>query len=341
MAAMIIFWGGKLVIMHYLYDEERVVWQTKTKIINDYKSDYPDELVLGTSMALAINPPVIESLSGKRVMNLSAGSAQMAYHYYALKRILSQRKDIKKVYLTTARLNEDDICYTPGGSFGERMLRWFTTAQEAKEMETLIPGTIEMYKDTRFMGSKYFYRDINLLRDFHLRDYFKESAHHIMARTLRANKGYFLFGPYGTEVEDSVPYYSFENILTNEGFPFDTNTRWSIHGETNDIGRFYASKIVALLEAHGIDYEFFFGPIPQARATNEAPRLAMDGLEIMLSEFSKDKVNDKILVLPDAFFWDTYHVNTFGSKVFNEYFVDYIINDQDPEGTYETVDFAW
>ncbi|HEY5714708.1 MAG TPA: hypothetical protein VIT68_05145, partial [Candidatus Gracilibacteria bacterium] len=192
--------------------------------------------------------------------------------------------------------------------------------------------------------SKYFFsRDQGPWYKFDLGNYLHRnsiSSSRIMTRTIRENRGYFLFGDKLKVIEKPAgKIYSFEDIDQVTGF--DPGARWNLYGEESPITAIYAEKIVQLLKEHGIDYEFFFVPLPQIRVQNEGPGLAMGSLNTALEEFGRDKVSTKILVLPNEFFRDISHLNAAGAKIFNEYFTDYVMNDQNPEGTYETVDFQW
>jgi hypothetical protein len=318
-AGLVLWLGLRVVLQNYAHVPERAMWLAKARMINSYRLKDGDILIMGSSRAMAISPERLQKQFNVNAVNFSVGGATTPSTYFFLKRALNNNPGIRKVYLEFAPINMSSKDTGLDASLGENFLRYVATKEEAIELNTDLPGSLDMYSSIHtFPFAKYInMKDISLLESVLIR-WRTGKSDDAVARQIIERKGCLLYP--GIKISSESQNSAFEKKATEYYNRIDKYTE-----KLPSVTEVYFKKIIRLLNDRNVEYVLFFSPVPHAGM--QYKHLAF-GKTYDLFKTAMRNIKDRILICDNAYFSEPSHVNAEGSDLFSSYFYDCIISSQ-------------
>lgn len=320
LGALGLFYGFRMIAHQYVYDNERATWHAKEEMMDTLEPADYDAIILGTSRGLAVNPDYFKSNYDLDIINLSAGGANAVSIYYFLERILERGKPNKLlIELNPSTLSSIDSLIET--TLGERFIRFVATEEEVADLASYDGAAQTKYNNIkRFPFPEFFNKNIRTLIEGIRFRQDTDMNDQDMIDLMKNNGGYFIFG---------WPTYRFQEI--NRIVPNHEVAGYSQYvqdhtDEIPELTNIYFDKLLDKLNDTGIDYQFFFAPMPRGRAKFE--NLAFGEMTSLFGKVEPNRIHPEILLLEERLFSDASHVNYEGSIEFNHFIHERVLNDE-------------
>ncbi len=313
----------QIALSRSIFHRDITLWKAKSTALRGAASGAPDAVVLGSSKSLAIDPRIIRQRSGESVLNLSVPGGFYIYQYYAVKRLLESGTPPPRLYLSMGPWSD----YDPASPYLEFHERYFLSLEEVVEVSQFNPAVLQRYRETRLLGPRFLDRRIPPLWTLP-RVWAGQYSNNILRKSVLENGGFFLFAEAGVRAfelgadGDGRPVYGFSHLI--DGYEGCSQDYAGFHCWSSSC-RHYFEKLLDMLEVSGVEYRFFFPPVSLASVDLLGVSWQSSNQDL-LRRLAADDLENRVLVLSARHHSDRFcHPNSEGSRVFTNYFSEYVM----------------